>query len=72
VNCFGLHLYWGRGNNIEGILLVSPVADLYLSFRMQECRNNIDLHGGWDTHSSALGYQIQHTLEVSKIMCPGG
>jgi hypothetical protein len=53
-------------------LLVSPVADLYLSFRMQECRNNIDLHGGWDTHSSALGYQIQHTLEVSKIMCPGG
>jgi hypothetical protein len=30
--------YWGRGNNLESILLISPVADLYLSFRMQECR----------------------------------
>jgi hypothetical protein len=38
VNWFGLHLYWGRGNNLESILLISPVADLYLSFRMQECR----------------------------------
>jgi hypothetical protein len=35
---FGLHLYWGRGNNLESILLISPVADLYLSFRMQECK----------------------------------
>jgi hypothetical protein len=38
VNWFGLHLYWGRGNNLESILLISPEADLYLSFRMQECR----------------------------------
>jgi hypothetical protein len=38
VNWFGLHLYWGRENNLESILLISPVADLYLSFRMQECR----------------------------------
>jgi hypothetical protein len=38
VNWFGLHLYWGRGNNLESILLISPVADLCLSFRMQECR----------------------------------
>jgi hypothetical protein len=38
VNWFGLHLYWGRGNNLESTLLISPVADLYLSFRMQECR----------------------------------
>jgi hypothetical protein len=28
----------GKGNNLESILLISPVADLYLSFRMQECR----------------------------------
>jgi hypothetical protein len=28
----------GAGNNLESILLISPVADLYLSFRMQECR----------------------------------
>jgi hypothetical protein len=38
VNWFGLHLYWGRGKNLESILLISPVANLYLSFRMQECR----------------------------------
>jgi hypothetical protein len=38
VNWFGLHLYWGKGNNLESILLISPVPDLYLSFRMQECR----------------------------------
>jgi hypothetical protein len=38
VNWFGLHLYWGRRNNLESILLISPVADLYLSFKMQECR----------------------------------
>jgi hypothetical protein len=36
VNWFGLHLYWGEGDNLESILLISPVADLYLSFR---CRN---------------------------------
>jgi hypothetical protein len=28
----------GRGNNIESILLISSVADLYLSFKMQACR----------------------------------
>jgi hypothetical protein len=28
----------GEGNNLESILLISPVADLYLSFKMQECR----------------------------------
>jgi hypothetical protein len=28
----------GARNNLESILLISPVADLYLSFRMQECR----------------------------------
>jgi hypothetical protein len=38
VNWFDLHLYWGRGNNLESIWLISPVADLYLSFKMQECR----------------------------------
>jgi hypothetical protein len=41
VNWFGLHLYWERGNNLESILVISPVADLsdfVLSFRMQECR----------------------------------
>jgi hypothetical protein len=42
----------GEVNNLESILLISLVADLYLSFRMQEC---IALRGGWDTHSSALG-----------------
>jgi hypothetical protein len=30
--------FLGEGNNLESILLISPVADLYLSFRMQECR----------------------------------
>jgi hypothetical protein len=38
VNWFGVHLYWGRGDNLDSILLISPVADVYLSFRMQECR----------------------------------
>jgi hypothetical protein len=28
----------GKGNNLESILLISPVADLYVSFRMQEYR----------------------------------
>jgi hypothetical protein len=44
----------GEGNNLESILLISPVADLYLSFRMQESRPPspqdagmiIALHGG--------------------------
>jgi hypothetical protein len=40
-NWFGFHLYWGRGNNLESILLISPVAELldpYLSLR---CRNAV-------------------------------
>jgi hypothetical protein len=53
--------------HLESILLISPVADLYLSFRLQECRPPspqdagiiIALRGGWDTHSSALGLQTQ-------------
>jgi hypothetical protein len=62
--------YWEQGNNLESILLISPVADLsegYLLFRMQECRFTTPsqdvgmnaLHGGWDTQSSALGLQTQ-------------
>jgi hypothetical protein len=62
----------GRGNNLEIILLISPMADLYLSFRMQKCRPLspqdagiiIALHGGWDTHSSALGLQTQQFCAV--------
>jgi hypothetical protein len=53
----------GEGNNLESILLISPVADLYLSFKMQKCRlpspqdeeMMLPSMGGWDTHSSALG-----------------
>jgi hypothetical protein len=40
---FSSELVWlapllGEENNLESILLISPVADLYLSLRMQECR----------------------------------
>jgi hypothetical protein len=38
VNWFAVHLYLGRGNNLESFLLICPVADLYLSFGMQESR----------------------------------
>jgi hypothetical protein len=55
---------WGRGNNLESILLISPVANLsdpvsplqgagmqvYNSF--SGCRSHSALYGGWDTHSS--------------------
>jgi hypothetical protein len=55
--------YWGRGNNHESILLISPVADLsdlisplqdagmqiYNSF--SGCRNHSTLHGG-------MGYSL--------------
>jgi hypothetical protein len=41
---------------------------LYLFFSMQECilsflqyAGMIALHGGWDTHSSALGLQTQQS-----------
>jgi hypothetical protein len=36
-----LHLYWGRGNNLESIFssaLWQIYQTLYLFFRMQECR----------------------------------
>jgi hypothetical protein len=75
VSWFGLHLSWGKRNNLESILLISPVADLYLSFRLQECRppssqdagTIIALRGGWDTHSSALGLQTQQAeIDISK------
>jgi hypothetical protein len=66
--------YWGRGNNLESILHISPVADLsdpvsplhdagmqvYNSF--SGCRNYSALHGGWDTHSSALGLHTQQWI----------
>jgi hypothetical protein len=32
-----LALLLGEGNNLESILLISPMTDLYLPFRMQEC-----------------------------------
>jgi hypothetical protein len=32
-----------------------------------ECRNDIALHGGWDTHSSALGLQTQQQEKRNKI-----
>jgi hypothetical protein len=46
VNWFGSHLYWGRGNNLESILLISPVADLSdpaSFFRMQKCSLQLPL-----------------------------
>jgi hypothetical protein len=46
VNWFGLHLYWGRGNNLGSILLISPVADLsdpVSFFRMQKCSLQLPL-----------------------------
>jgi hypothetical protein len=40
MNWFGSHLYWGRGNNLESILLISPVADLSDSVSLTlGCRN---------------------------------
>jgi hypothetical protein len=74
LRAFSGELVWiapllGEGNNLESISLISPVADLYLSFRMQECissgsRNDIAFHGGWDTHSSALGLQTQQLQQA--------
>jgi hypothetical protein len=62
VNWFGLHLYWRRGNRLESILLISPVADLsdpvsplwgagmqvYNPF--SGCRNDIAEGGGMTGH----------------------
>jgi hypothetical protein len=59
---------WGGGNNLENILFISPVADLwdpvsppqgagmqiYNSF--SGCRAPSALHGGWDTHLSVLRF----------------
>jgi hypothetical protein len=56
VNWFGQHLYWGKGT-IESILLISPVADLYLSFRAQECRppspQDVEMISPW-----GMGYSL--------------
>jgi hypothetical protein len=41
VNWFGLHLYWRRGNNLENILLLSPVADLSDPVTFLGCRNAV-------------------------------
>jgi hypothetical protein len=60
-----------EGNNLESILFISPVADLSDSISplgcrnavynsLSGCRNDIALHGRWDTHSSALSLQTQH------------
>jgi hypothetical protein len=50
--------YWGRGNNHESILLISPVADLSdLISPLQDAGIIALSMGGWDTHSSALGLQ---------------
>jgi hypothetical protein len=44
---------------------ITPSQDvgmqIYNSF--SGCRNHSALHGGWDTHSSALGLQTQQYLE---------
>jgi hypothetical protein len=61
-------------------LLLSPVADLsglvsplqdagmqvYNSF--SGCRDHSALHGGWDTHSSALGLQTQQNYVICRKM----
>jgi hypothetical protein len=46
VNWLGLHLYWRRGNNLENILLLSPVVDLsdpVTFFRLQKCSLQLPL-----------------------------
>jgi hypothetical protein len=69
VNWFGFHLCWRRVNNLESILLISPVSDLsepvspLQDARMQiynssGCRNHSALHGRM-RYSSALGLQTQ-------------
>jgi hypothetical protein len=69
----------GERNNLESILLMNPVADLsdpvsplqdaemqiYNSF--SGSRNHSVLHGGWDTHSSALGLQTQQVPPLSQV-----
>jgi hypothetical protein len=58
VNWFGLHLYWGRGNNLESILHISSVADLYLSLRMQECGPLTPQDAGMILLSVGMGYSL--------------
>jgi hypothetical protein len=41
VNWFGVHLYWGRGDNLDSILLISPGADLSDLYLSLECRNAV-------------------------------
>jgi hypothetical protein len=51
----------GGGETILRAFCSSALWQIYqnlnLLFRVQECSA---LHGGWDTHSSALGLQTQH------------
>jgi hypothetical protein len=55
--------YWGRGNNLESILLISPMAalsdlvsplqdaEMQIYNSLSGCRNHSALHGGWElTH----------------------
>jgi hypothetical protein len=51
----------GQGNNLESILLISPVANLSDSvYPLQGAGITVLSIGGWDTHSSALSFQTQH------------
>jgi hypothetical protein len=48
----------GEGNNLESILLISLVADLHLSFRMQECRSPSPQDAGMIWLPSGMGYSL--------------
>jgi hypothetical protein len=54
----------GEGNNLESILLISLVADLYLSFRMQECRPLSPQDAGIIVLS--MGDELTHLPYVSR------
>jgi hypothetical protein len=68
-----------RENNLESILLISPVADLsdpvfplqgaemQIYNSLSGCRSHSALHGGWDPHSSALGLQTQQKHKKLKF-----
>jgi hypothetical protein len=56
VNWFGLHLYWGRGNNLESILLlISPVSDLSDSVSLLE-------DAGMQASNSSGSWGMGHSL----------
>jgi hypothetical protein len=60
---WGGELVWfapllGEGNNLESILLISLVADLYLSFRMQECRPPSSQDAGMIWLSRGMEYSL--------------